>query len=68
MIKAPDIKDGMDDMEGLTNVSYLRLSSSGRGQLGEVRGCGPVVFEMTSHQMTCSQGGHQAQLTSKNTK
>ena len=64
--KGPWYKGWM--MEGLTNISYLRLSSSGRGQLGEVRGCGPVVFEMTSHQMARSQGGHQAQLTSKNTK
>ena len=31
-------------------------------QLGEVGGSGPVVLEVTAHQVARRQGGHQAQL------
>ena len=34
-------------------------------QLGEVGGGGPVVLEVAAHQVTRSQGGHQAQLPSQ---
>ena len=56
-------------MKGLKKVlSYLcftGLLCCALCQLGEVGGGGPVVLEVAAHQVTGSQGRHQAQLPSQ---